>query len=83
MLEENLESLERRLRGENQSLTEFYTQKIEAINSEKNALIAEYDVKLKNMQENVDQTFARLKAKHQEEVESLTAGHKNMIENIR
>lgn len=83
LLEESMESIEQRLRTENDEVQSFYKIKLEFMEKEKQSLIDDYESKLKTIVINHEQLVKKLKDNYDNEIKDLQQEYKTTVENIR
>lgn len=83
LLENNLESLEQRLRAENKSIEEYYTKKLVVLEADKAEIVRKCDEQLTELVTNHEKQLAKLRASHEAEIEQMNNDQRISIENIR
>ena len=82
-MDENLSKMEHRLKTDNKLLENFYLNKIELIENEKNELVKDYNEKINDLTLNYKNNIININKLHENNIESINNENKLIIENIR
>lgn len=83
MLEENMKSLESRLRNENRSVEEYYLKKINTLESDYTDIVKKYHAEIEELSKVHENIQQKARKNYEQEIETIRTEHQGMIENIR
>lgn len=83
LLEENLESLEKRLREEIKSTESYHLNKIEALQSDLDVRQQKHDEQIEKLIADYEKQIAKLRLTYEQDLEALKLDQRSTIENIR
>lgn len=83
LLEENLECLEHRLRGENESIASYYNTKMNALSSEADTQQRKYEEQISKIIADYEKRMEKLRFDYDADIEAIKNDQRMTIENIR
>lgn len=83
LLEENLESLEQRLRSENESIANYYNTKLSAVAADAEAQQNKYEEQITKIIAEYEKKVEKLRLEYEADIETIKNDQRMSIENIR